>query len=39
MNVNLIYTELRRTQTAVLRLNDDGTYTILVNMNKPQDLE
>lgn len=39
MNINLIFTELRSTQTAILRLNDDGTYTILVNMNNPQDVQ
>lgn len=35
MNIVLIYTKLRPTQTAVLKLNDDGTYTILVNSDKP----
>ena len=39
MNINLIYIKLRKTQTAVLKLNDDGTYTILVNSNKPQDVQ
>ena len=35
MNIVLIYTKLRPTQNAVLKLNDDGTYTILVNSDKP----
>lgn len=39
MNIVLIYTRLRPTQTAVLKLNDDGTYTILVNSDKPQDVQ
>ena len=39
MNVVLIYTRLRPTQTAVLKLNDDGTYTILVNSDKPIDVQ
>ena len=39
MNVVLIYTKLRPTQTAVLKLNDDGTYTILVNRDKPIDVQ
>ena len=39
MNINLIYIKLRKTQTAVLKLNDDGTYTILVNSNKPRDIQ
>lgn len=39
MNVNLIYIKLRKTQTAVLKLNDDGTYTILVNSDKPVDVQ
>lgn len=39
MNINLIYIKLRKSQTAVLKLNDDGTYTILVNSNKPQDIQ
>ena len=39
MNINLIYTKLRKTQTAVLKLNDDGTYTILVNSDKPIDVQ
>lgn len=39
MNINLIYIKLRKTQTAILKLNDDGTYTILVNSNKPQDVQ
>lgn len=39
MNVVLIYTKLRPTQTAVLKLNDDGTYTILVNSDKPIDAQ
>lgn len=34
MNINLIYTALRPSQTAVVHANDDGTYTILVNSNK-----
>lgn len=37
MNINLIYAVLRPTQTAVLHCNDDGTYTILINRNKPRD--
>ena len=36
MNVNLVYVELRPSQTAVIHYNDDGTYTILVNVNKPK---
>lgn len=36
MNVNLVYAELRPSQTAVVHCNDDGTYTILVNVNKPK---
>jgi len=39
MNINLIYIKLRKTQTAILKLNDDGTYTILVNSNKPRDVQ
>ena len=39
MNINLIYIKLRKTQIAILKLNDDGTYTILVNSNKPQDIQ
>lgn len=39
MNINLIYIKLRKTQTAVLKLNDDGTYTILVNSDKPIDVQ
>lgn len=39
MNIVLIYTKLRPTQTAVLKLNDDGTYTILVNSDKPIDVQ
>lgn len=39
MNIVLIYTKLRPTQTAVLKLNDDGTYTILVNSDKPVDVQ
>lgn len=39
MNVVLIYTKLRPTQTAVLKLNDDGNYTILVNSDKPIDVQ
>ena len=27
---------LKPTQTAVLHCNDDGTYTILINRNKPR---
>ena len=34
VNINLIYVKLRKTQTAILKLNEDGTYTILVNSNK-----
>lgn len=37
MNINLIYAVLKPTQTAVLHCNDDGTYTILINRNKPRD--
>lgn len=37
MNVNLIYAELRPSQTAVVHDNLDGSYTILVNSNKPHD--
>lgn len=36
MNINLIYAVLKPTQTAVLHCNDDGTYTILINRNKPR---
>lgn len=39
MNIVLIYTKLRPTQNAVLKLNDDGTYTILVNSDKPIDVQ
>ena len=39
MNINLIYIKLRKTQIAVLKLNDDGTYTILVNSDKPIDVQ
>lgn len=39
MNINLIYIKLRKTQTAVLKLNDDGTYTILVNSDRPIDVQ
>lgn len=39
MNIVLIYTKLRPTQNAVLTLNDDGTYTILVNRDKPIDVQ
>lgn len=39
MNIVLIYTKLRPTQNAVLTLNDDGTYTILVNRDKPIDIQ
>lgn len=39
MNINLIYIKLQKTQTAVLKLNDDGTYTILVNSDKPIDVQ
>ena len=39
MNINLIYIKLRKTHTAVLKLNDDGTYTILVNSDKPIDVQ
>lgn len=34
MNINLIYTALRPSQTAVVHANDDGTYTVLINKNK-----
>lgn len=36
MNINLIYTKLKPSQTAILHSNDDGTYTILVNSNKSE---
>lgn len=36
MNINLIITPLRPTQTAVIHANDDGTYTILVNSHKSE---
>lgn len=39
VNINLIYVKLRKTQTAILKLNEDGTYTILVNSNKPRDMQ
>lgn len=39
MNIVLIYTKLRPSQNAVLKLNDDGTYTILVNSDKPIDVQ
>lgn len=39
MNIVLIYTKLRPTQNAILKLNDDGTYTILVNSDKPIDVQ
>lgn len=39
MNIVLIYTKLRPSQNAVLKLNDDGTYTILVNSDKPSDVQ
>lgn len=39
MNIVLIYTKLRPSQNAVLTLNDDGTYTILVNRDKPIDVQ
>ena len=39
MNINLIYIKLRKTQTAILKLNGDGTYTILVNSDKPIDVQ
>lgn len=39
MNIVLIYTRLRPSQNAVLTLNDDGTYTILVNSDKPIDVQ
>lgn len=34
MCINLVFTQLRKTQTAVLHLNEDGSHTILVNLNK-----
>lgn len=37
MSINLIYTQLKKTQTAVVRLNEDGSHSILVNLNKPLD--
>lgn len=37
MCINLIYTKLRRTQTATVIENEDGSHTILVNLNKPLD--
>ena len=39
MKIVLIYTKLRPSQNAVLKLNDDGTYTILVNSDKPIDVQ
>lgn len=39
MNIVLIYTKLRPSQNAVLTLNDDGSYTILVNSDKPIDVQ
>lgn len=39
MCINLIYIKLRKRQTAILKLNDDGTYTILVNSDKPIDVQ
>lgn len=39
MCINLIYIKLRKTQTAILKLNNDGTYTILVNSDKPIDVQ
>ena len=32
MSINLIYTQLKKTQTAVVRLNEDGSHSILVNL-------
>ena len=37
MNVTLFYAELKPSQTAVVRENEDGSYTILINRNKPRD--
>lgn len=34
MNVTLLYAELKPSQTAVVRENEDGSYTILINKNK-----
>lgn len=34
LNVTLLYTELKPSQTAVVRENEDGSYTILINKNK-----
>lgn len=39
MSINLIYTQLKKTQTAVVRLNEDGSHSILVNLNKPLDAQ
>lgn len=39
MSINLIYTQLKKTQTAVVRLNEDGSHSILVNLNKPFDAQ
>lgn len=39
MCINLIYTKLRRTQTATVIENEDGSHTILVNLNKPLDAQ
>ena len=32
--INLLFTQLRKTQTALLHLNEDGSHNILVNLNK-----
>lgn len=34
MNVTLLYAKLKPSQTAVVRENEDGSYTILINKNK-----
>lgn len=34
LNVTLLYAELKPSQTAVVRENEDGSYTILINKNK-----
>lgn len=39
MSINLVYTQLKKTQTAVVCLNDDGSHTIFVNLNKPFDAQ
>lgn len=34
LNATLLYAELKPSQTAVVRENEDGSYTILINKNK-----